>query len=328
MPCNNGYLYGIPSHARQVAKFNPVDKSITYIGPDLGDDDRKWWNGGTMTDSGIIYCVPYDSCCGILKIDTNIDAVTELGRNFLPQRGVSIWQSCAVALDGYIYFMPPHARRVMKLDPNNNVEMASVGDDLGEVYCKYKGTRVGIDGCNSKRIIKYDPINHTTSFVVEVVDGEIKCTGDGALGRDGCIYAITDDGRILRIDTTNNAHYFVGNRIESNHDGFGWGYALLGIDGCIYSPPICAPHILKYDPHSDQTSLVGDDFGNTAAKWCGGSLASDGVIYCIPHVADRMLSIDPWKEYTSSLDNNMLGHPEQLGYIFHPSDDTPQRNKL
>ena len=34
---NNGFLYGIPSNARRVVKFNPLDKSMTEIGPDLGD---------------------------------------------------------------------------------------------------------------------------------------------------------------------------------------------------------------------------------------------------------------------------------------------------
>ena len=31
----NGSIYVIPFHARRVEKFNPVDKSITHIGPDL-----------------------------------------------------------------------------------------------------------------------------------------------------------------------------------------------------------------------------------------------------------------------------------------------------
>ena len=101
----------------------------------------------------------------------------------------------------------------MKLDTNNNDAISSVGDDLGHGYDKYKGTVVGIDGCLygiphfSKRIIKYDPINDTTSFVAE--EAGFHCTG-GALGRDGCIYAVTWDGRVLKIDTANNVHCFVG----------------------------------------------------------------------------------------------------------------------
>ena len=120
------------------------------------------------------------------------------------------------------------------------------------------------------------------------------------------------------------------NNIESDHYQYGrdcWGDAILVIDGCIYCwPPTYACRILKYDPHTNKTALVGGDFGNTRNKWYGGSLASDRVIYCIPDRANRILlsSIDPWKEYTSSLKNIMIQLPEQLiGCIFHPSDDMP-----
>ena len=51
-------------------------------------------------------------------------------------------------------------------------------------------------------------------------------------------------------------------------------------------------------------------------------MASDGIISFIPYAAEtRIMFIDPWKEYTSSLENNIEQHPEQLGYIFNPSDD-------
>ena len=194
---NNGYLYCIPYRARRVAKFNPADKAITDIGPDLGDG--AVWYIGAMTDSGVIYCPPDSSNRGILKIVTNTDTVTELDRNLLPEQGYDMWTSCAAALDGYIYCMPLYARRIMKLDPNDAI--SSVGDDLGGEHGKYSGTVVGIDGCvygiprYSKRIIQYDPIkNDTTSNVGEEADVHIFCKGNGALRRDGCIYAITWQG--------------------------------------------------------------------------------------------------------------------------------------
>ena len=249
--------------ARRVIKINVTDKSMTHIGPDLGDSERKWWNGA-MNDTGVIYCPPSYSERGILKIDTNTDTVTELDR-------------CVYGLPDW-----------------------------------------------SNRIVKYDPINGSTSFVGRVY-GNI---GNGALGRDGCIYVITRTARVLKIDTTNNIHCFVGNSIESNPRDGGWGDAILGIDGCIYWPPYDACRILKYDPHSDQTSLVGNDFGNAEHKWCGGCLASDGVIYCLPNAARRIISIDPWKEYSSSLENKLEQHPEQLGCIFDPSDDITKKSNL
>ena len=334
----NGSVYGIPWEARRISKFNPIDKSMTEIGPDFEDgwngEDSFKWSGGAITDTGVIYCPPCNDR-GILKIDTNTDTVTVLDRNLLPERGDYRWLSCALALDGCIYFMPGSAHRIMKLDPNNGDAISSVGDDLGDDWGDrdydemYRGTVVGIDGCvygiphRSKHILKYDPINDTTSFVGEDADGYFVCPGNGALGRDGCIYAFTYGGRVgrvLRIDTTNDAHCIVGNNAEAAEPGFrdegSWGDAILGIDGCIYWPPIFASRTLKYDPHTNQTSLVGDNYGRERIKWYGGSLASDGVIYCVPYNAERILSIDPWKEFTMTVKNNIEEHPQNFGFLF------------
>ena len=321
----NGSIYGIPYCASRVMKFNPLDKSITEIGPDFGNG-YKWWRGA-MANNGVIYSAPYNSHRGILKIDTNTDNVTELDRNLLPERHDLV--SCALALDGCIYFMPENGRRIMKLDPNNGDAMSSVGDDMGDDHNKYCGTVVGIDGCvygiptYSRPVVKYDPINDITSYVGEKAEQYFSKSEGGVLGRDGCIYAATHCGRVLKINTTSNSDSIVG-RVESDHDGEnGWGNGVLGIDGCIYWPPYSATHVLKYDPHSNLTSLVGDGLSYYSYKWGGACAAPDGIIYCLPFDTNRILAIDPLKEYALSLKMNMEEHPEQLGCLFHPSDDVP-----
>ena len=327
-----GSIYGIPFTARRVVKFNPLDKSITEIGPDFGDG-LKWWRGA-MAENGVIYCPPFGVRRGILKINTNTNMVTELDGNLLPQQGGGMWMSCAAALDGCIYCMPLNANRIMKLDPNNGDAMSSVGDDLGDKGVKYSGTVAGIDGFvygipwDSKRILKYDLINDITSFVEEETDEDFRSYRNGVFGRDGCFYAIARDGRVLKIDTTNNVHCVVGNSIESKNDSIGWGDGILGIDGCIYWPPMGATHIMKYDPHSKQSSLVGNNLGDDMDEWIGGWAAPDGIIYCLPHLVNRILAIDPSKEYILSLENNMDQFPEQLGCIFQPSDDIPEKQNL
>ena len=330
----NGSVYGIPYEARRVSKFNPIDKSITEIGPDFGDT-WKWYKGA-ITDSGVIYCVPVIRSRGILKIDTNTDTVIVLDVNLLPERGDNMWCSCAAALDGCIYFMPfIKARRIMKLDPNNNDAMSSVGDDLGGGDWKYIGTVVGIDGCvygipyRSKRIIKYDPINDVTSIVGDEADDYFFCSAGGAIGRDGCIYAFANGG-VLKIDTANNnnSHCFVGNSTQSDHGNAGdMGDAILGIDGCIYWPPKHAKRTLKYDPHSNQTSLVGDNFD---CCYTGGALATDGVIYCMPPSAKQVLAIDPLGEFSLATKANMEEHPEEFGFLFqiNAKDNNPDNDTL
>ena len=100
----NGSLYG-RAGAGRVMKFNPV-KSTTHIGPDLGGDGS--WSKGAMTDSsGIIHRPPYNRSHGILNIDTHTNELTELDANLLPKQGDDmLWESCAAALDGWIYFIP------------------------------------------------------------------------------------------------------------------------------------------------------------------------------------------------------------------------------
>ena len=60
----------------------------------------------------------------------------------------------------------------------------------------------------------------------------LRCCGNGALGRDGCIYALAAAYRVLKIDTTNNYHSFVSS-IQLDHQTGGWADDVLGIDGCI-----------------------------------------------------------------------------------------------
>ena len=80
---NNGFFYGIPAHARRVVKFNPLDKSLTEIGPDFGEVGAKW-SCGVRANTGDIYCAPYLSN-RILKIHTNDGTVETLDDVELPE---------------------------------------------------------------------------------------------------------------------------------------------------------------------------------------------------------------------------------------------------
>ena len=209
----------------------------------------------------------------------------------------------------------------MKIDPNDNDAISSVGDDLGDGGCNYIGTVVSIDGCvygipqSSNRIIKYeDAINDITSIVGEEADKAFYCCSGGAIGRDGCIYALAN-GRVLKIDTLYHDHCFVGDKLDINVN-HGAGDAILGIDGCIYWPPSYTRFTVKYDTRSNQASLVGDDFGNTFYKWINGALAADGVIYCFPNEANQVLAIDPLGEFLETTKAIMQEHPEEFGYLF------------
>ena len=321
----HGFLYGIPFNARRVVKFNPLDKSLTEIGPDLGDGGDKW-HCGVRANNGNIYCAPWNSN-SILKISTNDDTVETLDNVELPETGGNLWESGALATDSFIYYMPYNARRIMRLNPDND-SLSSVGDDLGDGYCKYSGTVVGKDDRVygipywATCILKFDPTNpDMTSTVGEEAEEGFDC-GNGVLAGDGYIYAANGDGQVLQINTTSNDYTWIGGPIDSGYGRGGWGDAIVGADKCIYWPPYFANRVLKFDPETQQLpSLVGDDLGERCIegrinKWVGGALATDGAIYCIPSCATQILTIDPLKELAMSMQHGINKYPEELGRLF------------
>ena len=317
-------VYGIPNDARRVVKFNPVDKSLTEIGPDLGTRSTKWM-GGVLAKNDCIYCAPYGSG-RFLKIDT-IKGTVKTFNIKLPESGYGMWAAGALALDGCIYYMPQSAKRILKLNPEDD-SVTSVGDDFGGgLYMyKYMGIVVGIDGClygipfSSKRIVKFNPIDQTTSFVGKEAQEKFMC-GNGVLGRDGYIYAANTFGHVLRIDTVNNSYDFVGGAVMTSHKDKRWGEPVLGIDGCIYWPPHNATHVLKFNPETNETSLVGDNLGNASMKYISGALAPDGAVCCIPANATQVLIIDPSMEFLMQFKADMKQHPIEFGLLFEKNND-------
>ena len=315
----DGFFYGIPCNARRVVKFNPLDKSLTEIGPDFGEGGCKWYCG-VRANTGSIYCAPYNAD-HILKIDTIQGTVETLDDIELPETGDALWASGARTTDNNIYYMPCCARRIMRLNPDND-SLSSVGGYLGLRGFKYSGTVVGNDDClygipvDATHIVKFDPSNpDTTSTVGEEAEEWFEC-GNGVLGGDGYIYAANYSGQVLKIDTTISDYTWIGDPIDSAC-GQGWGDPIVGADMCIYWPPRYANRVLKFDPETQQLpSLVGDDLGEGRYKWQGGALATDGAIYCIPFKATQILAIDPFKECFATLQTNMPLYPDELGRLF------------
>jgi hypothetical protein len=315
----DGFFYGIPYNARRVVKFNPIDKSLIEIGPDLGED-RKKWMCGVLANTGSIYCAPYYAH-HILKINTNDGTVETLDDVELPETGHMLWASGALAHDTCIYYMPYSARRIMKLNPDNDT-LSSVGYDLRQgwwfKYSKYGGTVVGKDYClygipyDTTHIIKFDT-THTVGEEAEFI--RFEC-GNGVLAGDGYIYAANDSGQVLKVDSTTNNYTWIGEEIFSAFEQ-GWGDPIVGADKCIYWPPRKANRVLKFDPETQQLpSLVGDYFGGQGIKWNCGALATDGAIYCIPFSSSQVLAIDPFKELSMILQTNMKLHPQELCHLF------------
>jgi hypothetical protein len=203
----DGFFYGIPFNARRVVKFNPLDKSLTEIGPDLGEGGAKRLCG-VRANTGSIYCAPF-LADHILKINTNDGTVETLDDVELPEIGYGLWASGALATDNSISYMPYSVRRIMKLNPDND-SLSSVGDDLGEGGWKFSGTVVGNDDFvygipyNATSIVKFDPTNPDITSTVGEEAEELFMCGNGVLAGDGDIYAVNQAGQVLNVDTTRN----------------------------------------------------------------------------------------------------------------------------
>ena len=126
-------------------------------------------------NTGDIYCAPCKAK-HILKIKTSDGTVETLHNVELPETGLGLWISGALAADNNICYMPCSARQIMRLNPDNDT-LSSVGDDLGGGCYKYEGTVVGNDDYlygipfEAKRIVKFDPTNPDTNSTDPAAQG-------------------------------------------------------------------------------------------------------------------------------------------------------------
>jgi hypothetical protein len=342
----DGFLYGIPWEARRVAKFNPVDKSMEMIGPDLGDNTL--WACGVLAKNGCIYCPPSDygddNSFKMLKIYTNDGTVVSFGIN------EGEWMSGALGADDCIYFCPFYkidrdTIHILRVDPDtdtlSNIELPDCS------YLSFVGTVLGKDNCiygllqnnyTEKCVLRFDPMNpqdisffgnagqeyHEDEFDEEE-DKSFDFNTDGVLGNDGHIYALNYYGQVLKVDTSKRIVSTMQKKLKS-------GYItrpIIGLDQCIYWPSRDAKdRVLKFDPTTQSTRkydsigldvvyLEGDE-----CNWFGGALASDGVIYCAPLDANRVFAIDPLRELSINMKQRMIFYPDELGRLFLQNNES------
>ncbi len=304
-------IYGIPYNAERVIKFNPVDQSLTEIGPYL----KGMWKYGVLAGNNCIYCLPTHGP-NILKINTmNGNVVTVFTTGAVRRYGFSPWDTVGALspTDGCIYFFPSYNTRMMKIDPRDDtvclINIMDLVNVEGDVKIACSGIVVGNDNClygiplDSNRILKFNPVDQRITLVGKQVKRHFNCY-NGVLGRDGNIYASRYDGRILKIDVANNDWSWASPSLSRSTHRLGWRDAMLGDDGCIYWPPYLAGRTLKYDPEAGIRTLIGQDFGNSYNKWKNGarSRTSNGVLYCLPERGIQgILAIDTNRDGGSSI---------------------------
>ncbi len=327
----NGFIYGIPYKARRVAKFNPKDKSVQLIGPDLNGS----WCGGVLAKNGCIYCLPADHRQrNVLKINTN-DGSVDISLSV-----DGFWAPGAMDSDGCIYHMPRyHLSSVLRLDPSNDTfsEVAFPSMDG-----RFVGSILGSDDCiyglpadcytTVTRFVPFELLNiywdHRDDY-----DGDYAFHRNGVLGSDGNIYGLNRHNKILQLDTSSLCVCIIQtNCLMSKFERNDFGEPIIGVDKCIYWPPCEGFHVMKFDPATQEPSIVEIGWLNSSeyfldqALWEGGALADDGVIYCAPYLSNQILSIDPLRELSATMKRKVRRHPKQLGFLF--ADDNKSGESL
>ncbi|KAL9180254.1 hypothetical protein ACHAXT_008224 [Thalassiosira profunda] len=195
-----------------------------------------------------------------------------LDGSFIELSGQDKWLGGMASPCGrYIYGVPGHAKRVVRVD----VRSGSV-DCIGPEYAgEFKWLRgVGIPanvmGTNEDGSPPYP---------------------------SGCCLALpcnSEEGCVLKIDceTSEVTTFVTGPPIPAVEEGWLYHGGNLAADGFVYTIPANAPRVMKIDPRLETVEFIGPDYPGKA-KWYGGIMAHDGCIYGIPHNATGVLKINP-----------------------------------
>mmetsp|Transcript_3956 Transcript_3956/g.8917 ORF Transcript_3956/g.8917 Transcript_3956/m.8917 type:complete len:1089 (-) Transcript_3956:770-4036(-) len=171
----------------------------------------------------------------------------------------------------YIYGVPGHAKRVVRVDVHSG-EVSFIGPD-------YTGEFKWLRG-------------------VEIPGHVMGKKDDGSLAYpSGCCLALpcnSEKGCVLKIDpeTSNVSTFVTGHPIPNVEEGWLYHGGNLAADGYVYAIPASAPRVMKIDPRLETTEYIGPEFPGKA-KWYGGIPGADGCIYGIPHNSTGVLKINP-----------------------------------
>jgi hypothetical protein len=180
--------------------------------------------------------------------------------------GQSLYLGGEEGLNGQIYCIPGHSTRVLAIDTKTD-EVYPIGPVLEGKFKWLRGVRVGdiIYGlpCHAPTVLRIDTRTQEVT-TIPILYEEFYSSNEGE----------------AKAQRDMNWKYHGGN--------------VCPIDGCIYTIPQSAWHVLKIDPATDTCSLVPSQPLVGRYKWYGGVVGhTDHAIYGIPHNASSVIRIDP-----------------------------------
>ncbi|CAE7362512.1 unnamed protein product, partial [Symbiodinium pilosum] len=221
--------------------------------------------------------------------------------------GQTLYLGGNIGVDGKLYFIPGHAKRVMVCDPATDRVtctgpifpgkfkwLRGVNVDSGKIYglpC-HADTVLCIDVPSGKITtipIPYDEVYSDRLLAKEQRECKWKYHGGTICPTDNCIYCIPQSAlHVLKIDPVSETCQLVGPELPGKYKWYG---GVVGKhDQAIYGIPHNSPHVLRISPSA---ITVHGDYGDGGHKWHGASPAPNGDIVSVPANADSVLIIRP-----------------------------------
>jgi hypothetical protein len=240
--------------------------------------------------------------------------------------GINKWWHSAIPANASIYSMPARAGSlgygILKIDPAaetgaviaeatltgitdasvyyTNPIVAPNGSIYAHVGFLPDAASLGSAAYYPYAFLKINPVADTAAFLTWTPPGALATTalwhnpsfsqGPTILAPNGCIYIISGDVAVTKIDTATDVVSRFGSITYSSQDSL-WSHAVL-VGTAIYCIPWNADYILKIETSTDTLSTFGS-FGSNDTLWSHGVLAGNGKIYGIPYGSASVLKIDP-----------------------------------
>ena len=192
------------------------------------------------------------------------------------------WNGCAQDSAGFIYAIPNTADEIMRFNPSTQETRLIPLDESVTSFKTWKWSTgmlanndflYFIPFTGEKQILAIPPMTFKkdANEIEQKIDLELNLVGD--------IY----------------------------DSGWKWYDAVLGPDGFMYGLPANFNRILKFDPATQTSTLVGDDLGLEGPKFYGGLVGPDNMIYAIPAKTNKgILQYNPVTEETNLIEQGNI----------------------
>jgi len=292
----NGKIYFIPDTETYVYEMtiNMSRNSISsrQLGAGLSASSTKW-QGGVLSDRGIIYGIPYVAT-GILRINPTNGQVSTLTGSTI----TNFYIGGVVAQNGLVVSASGGAATslsILLIDTTNETyrEQSITNGTAGITFngaCLAPNGWVYFTPESNDIVGAYNPsTKEYKEFPVPTSTGTSnKYDGGGILTPDGKICFIPrSSSKVLLYDPISNKGELIGDDLTATTNK--WRCGVLGPDGYIYGIPYSSTQILKVDWKTKTTKLFENVAGTT--KFAGGVLAPNGNIYGVTYSSDTILQI-------------------------------------